>query len=159
MSGKSVMLKQFSHSELILSEEETKEVLKFIFKGFVGEGQIDKLRITDTVRGFAQGLLIEAIDASYALGFVEAIFSASANPTAGAKKVLKSFGKKALKHWFKHATAENLMEVKIYEIVRNVLARNFKTELQLMINGLAQAKKRYIAYIDYDALVASTKIA
>lgn len=112
MPGKSVMLKQFSHSELILSEEETKEVLKFIFKGFVGEGKIDNLRITDTVRGFAQGLLIEAIDASYALGFVEEIFTASANPTAGAKKVLKSFGKKALKHWFKHATAENLMEVK-----------------------------------------------
>ena len=61
---------------------------------------------------------LEAVDASYALGFIHALFGGVFNPGAGAKKVFMKFARKALKHWFKHASAKDLMNIKIYDIVR-----------------------------------------
>jgi hypothetical protein len=151
MAATHVGLRQFDSSELIFDEEETKTILKFLFKGAVGESQIDSLQVNDRVRNFAQGLLVEAIDASYAMGFVEALFRASANPTSGAAKVLKSFGKKALKHWFKHATAHDLRDIKIYETVRLRLAINFKSIMLMFISGVAMNNEKIFAVIDYDA--------
>ena len=147
-----VFLQEFSKNELIFDENETREILKFIFRS--ESAAIDKLAITDRIRGFAQGLLIEAVDASYAMGFVEALFRAASNPGAGVKKVLKKFGKKALKHWFKHATAKDLMDIKIYETVRRQLELNFKTTFKLILSGLAKAGK-FNAVLAYDTQTSS----
>lgn len=123
-----VHLKQFKPQNLLLDEAETRIVLKFIFKPADHE-LIDLLPVNDSLRGFAQALLVEAIDASYAIGFVEGLFRSTANPTKGAIKVLKSFGKKAAKHWFKHATVHDLMNVKVYQFVLDYLAVHFRKEL------------------------------
>lgn len=82
--GRYVYLREFKKDELIFDEAETVIVLKFIFKN--SHALIDRLIINDRVRGFAQGLLLEAVDASFALGFVEALFHATANPGSGVKK-------------------------------------------------------------------------
>jgi len=87
----------FRKEDLFFNEEETRTILKFIFTP-TDYGIIDSLNINNHVKGFAQGLLIEAIDASYAIGFVEAIFRSTSNPTKGAMQILKTFGRKAEKH-------------------------------------------------------------
>ncbi len=51
-------------------------------------GLIEGLEINDRIREFAQGLLLEAVDASYALGFVHSLFGSVFNPGAGAKKII-----------------------------------------------------------------------
>jgi len=130
-----VHLRKFKTEELIFNEEETILILKFIFKN--SHAVVDRTRITDKVREFAQGLLVEAVDASYAMGYVEAIFRSIANPRAGVKNILKKFGKKALKHWFKHATEKDLLEIEIYEIVRQRLEINFGRIMILHSNGIA----------------------
>ena len=89
--NKQVHLKKFKANELIFNEEETVVILKFIFKN--QHNNIDLLNITDPVREFAQALLVEAVDSSYAFGFVDALFRSVTNPRAGAKKVLTKFGK------------------------------------------------------------------
>jgi len=96
------------------------------------------MRIDDRARAFAQGLLVEAIERSCQLGFVEALFRAGANPTKGATAVLKSFGKRAAKHWFKHATAKDLSDIKIYDMVRDRLAVNFHFHMHALIEGYAK---------------------
>lgn len=93
-------LRQFKPEELLFNEDETRIVLKFIFAPTDHE-LIDSLPMSDALREFAQGLLVEAIDASYAVGFVKAIQESAANPTKGAREILKSFAKKAAIHWFK----------------------------------------------------------
>jgi len=140
-------LREFKKDELLLNEEETTIILKFIFES-VDYEYIDKLTINDAVRGFAQGLLLEAIDASYAVGFVEAIFRSTANPTKGAVTIIKSFAKKALKHWFKHATANDLHDVKIYEFIRLELARKFRDSLRLVVASVTVTKQpsAFLAY-------------
>jgi len=144
---KHVQLKNFTKQELMFDDEETKIILKFIFKDKVGV--VDNIKINDRVRGFTQGLLVEAIDASYALGFVEALFKSAVNPGAGANKILSKFGKQAFKHWFKHATANDLMQIKIYETVRVQLALNFGRILTMYANGLAKNEINHSAFIAY----------
>src|SRR5690625_6875504 len=86
---------------------------------------------------FAQGLLVEAIDASYKMGYVEAIARASANPMWGATKTIKSFGKRAFQHWFKHATASSLQDIRIYETVRRTLSWHYVFDMNRILNSVA----------------------
>lgn len=139
--------KKFEKHELIFDADETAAILKFIFKS--RHQTIDRLEINDRIREFAQGLLLEAVDASYALGFVEAIFRATMNPGAGTRSILKKFGKKALKHWFKHATAEDLSQIRIYEVVRAQLELNFGRVLLMYANGIAKSQVLSSGFILY----------
>jgi len=146
--GKYIYLRKFKKEELIFDDDETIIILKFIFKN--RHALIEKLDITDPVREFAQGLLLEAVDASYALGFVHSLFGSTFNPSAGAMKVIKKFSKKALKHWFKHATAKDLLNIKIYEIVRVALERGFTSRLVMYSNGTAMKSSDNAAFVAYD---------
>lgn len=124
-------LRTFRIHELLLNKEETRTVLPFIFEPG-DHGAIDALTISDSVRGFAQALLVEAIDASYAVGFVEALTRSAANPTEGAIDILKRFGRLAASHWFVHAGTSDLQDVRVYEFVRLEIARRFRTQLRLL---------------------------
>ncbi len=84
-------LRKFRQEELILNEDEARTVLRFIFEP-VDRLIIDSLNVNDAAREFAQGLLIEVIDASCSVGFVESIFRSATNPTKGAIEILKKFG-------------------------------------------------------------------
>jgi len=124
-----VSLRRFRKEELILSDDETRVALKFIFRHSEHE-LIDSLPMSDSLRGFAQGLLVKAIDYSYAVGYVESMFRSVANPTAGGLKVLKKFGRKAAINWFKYATVHDLQNVKVYDFLRDRLAIGFRTKLR-----------------------------
>lgn len=89
---KSVHLKKFKANELIFDDQETIIILKFIFKN--QHSSIDMLNVNDAVREFAQSLLVEAVDSSYAFGFIDSLFRSVTNPRDGVKKVLAKFGKK-----------------------------------------------------------------
>lgn len=128
-------LRQFTSEELLFNEEETRIVLKFIFKP-VDHPFIDSLQMSDHLRSFAQGLLVEAIDASYAVGYVKGLFESTVNPTKGAMKVIKSFGRKAASHWFKNASAHDLKNAKIYDFIRDYIAVVFKLRLGDFLAGI-----------------------
>lgn len=127
--SKYTQLRQFKSEELLFNEEETRIVLKFIFKP-ADHGIIDSLPMSDSLRGFAQGLLIEVIDASYAVGFVVELLRSTTNPSKGAMKILKTFARKAAWHWFRHAAFHDLQKVKVYDFVRTSIARSFRFRLQ-----------------------------
>lgn len=65
-------LQKFDVHELKFNEEETKEILLFIFSG-TEKSLIDNIVIDNRVRGFAQALLIEAVDASFKIGFIQSL--------------------------------------------------------------------------------------
>ncbi len=146
--NKYIHLRKFKKEELIFDDKETVIILKFIFRN--KHALIDGLDINDRIREFAQGLLLEAIDASNALGFVAALFGGVFNPGAGAKKILTKFGRKALKHWFKHATAKDLMQIKIYDRVREQLESSFSRILVMHSNGTAMNKINHSGFVAYN---------
>lgn len=63
------------------------------------------------------------IDASYALGYVDALVQglvSAITPIDRARPIrrfIREFAKEASLHWFEHATAQDLLTVKIYETV------------------------------------------
>jgi hypothetical protein len=118
-------LQHFSGAEIKLTKEEAFRILRF----FWIEPGIDPGNLTDSDAAFAQALLVEAIDSSYAMGYVELVyenfFGKVPTSFSALKDTVKSFAKAAAKHWFKHATRKDLEDPKIYESVRRTLAYNF----------------------------------
>lgn len=150
-------LKKFNKNELIFDGNETKEILIF-FWGLSFRQLIQQMQINDDARGFAQGLLIEAIDASHEMGFVKTLFESTANPTLGFRKLLKKFIKGSAKNWFKHASVNDALHAKIYDSIRIQLASNFKTHLLELIN-LAQLKSpRSTTFASYEKPKKGAKI-
>lgn len=143
-----IFLSTFKPSDLIFDEEETKEILKFFFQN--DQEFIDGLVITDRLRSLAQGLLVEAVDASYAIGFVKIIYETFflKPPQPKIKKILAKLSKKALMHWFKHAKATDLTTIKIYDCVRKTIAIKFRQYFINIANDLVMNKPA-VAVIAY----------
>lgn len=149
MVAQQVQLRNFSDTELILDEEETRAVLVFFFPS---DGQqITQAQITNELRNFAQGLLIEAVDASYAMGYIETLFKWVAHPGNDMKKALAKLVRRGLKYWFKNLGNKPLMEAKIYEPIRQQLSRSFRSPLQIMLVAKADGGGRRIrvAMVNY----------
>jgi len=104
--------------------------------------------MTGYLRGFAQGLLVEAIDASHAIGYVQGLFRSVKNPVNGALKILKNFGKKANQNWFKYASVTDLQNAKVYNFVLDFIAEKFRKPLQLLLtkNELDEKPGAFLAY-------------
>jgi hypothetical protein len=151
----SVFLQHFPPSQLIFDDAETRGLLQFFFKA---DWQlIGGLSMTDELRNFAQGLLVEAVDASSGMGYVEALFRATANPMAGIRKVFAKFARRAARQWFKHATEKDLLDIRVYEMVRSRLALNFRSVLLLFASGLA-LNKRFGAVVAYPTFASSPEV-
>ncbi len=113
-------LQKFDDHELKFNEEETKEILLFIFTD-TESSLIDNIVIDNKVRGFAQALLIEAIDTSFKIGFIQSVWESTVNPTLPIKKVIQKVAKGFASHYFKHATKNDLRQIKTCEFVINAL--------------------------------------
>jgi hypothetical protein len=121
-------LKGFSDHELYIDRSQAFQILRFFFP--VTVFRLDQ--ITNEYRSFSQALLIEAIDASYKMGYVVIIANAVLykSPTGFGQiaVIIKSIAKKSILHWFKHRKPKEKIEnAKIYEIVRITITRNFRS--------------------------------
>ena len=123
----SASLRRFTPAEVVLSGQDAHAVLRF----FSIEPGIAPTSMTDEDRAFAQALLVEAIDASYGMGYAEAIFRSffgrAPASLAALGGVLATFAYRAASNWFQHASAADLRDPRIYESVRLVVARNWAT--------------------------------
>jgi len=120
-------LRHFDADELLFDQQESFTILRY----FGLEPGIQAAALTDQDRSFAQALFVEAIDASYAMGYVRIMFDTFyGKPTVSfeaVKKMTKKFLEKAAEHWFDHATKADLRDPKIYESVRVDLQRNARS--------------------------------
>jgi len=138
---KHMHLRQFSEGELFFDEQETRDVLKFVFPA--DRQKIDSTQITNELRNLAQGLLVVAVDASYAMGWVELAFRWAVNPGPGLKKALQRLASRAPRYWFKHLKREqSLADARVYESIREQLARNFRSAFQIVLQAKAQDQDR-----------------
>lgn len=135
-----MQLRNFTEAELIFDEQETKEILIFFFDA--DQQLVESKKITSELRNLAQGLLVAAVDASYAMGWVEMAFSWSANPGAGFKKAVQKLARSAARHWFKHLKhGQSLINAKIYDSVRNQLTLNFRSYFRVSLQAKAQGQR------------------
>ncbi len=97
--------------------------------------------------------MVEAVDASYALGFLKIVYDVFyMKPPTEFRKALAKFGKKAATYWFKHVTAIDLTNAKIYDSVRVSIARNFRSDFEYVLSGGSAMNKRMAAVIAYSKI-------
>jgi len=134
--GQSGDLRRFSPDELVLSPDDTVKVLRF----FWPDADVSRLGpITDADRGFAQALLLEAIEASCTMGIVESIYKKFflKVPTtfSSIARSVAAIVVQALKNrWFKRCSNIQSADAKVYESIRSRLALNFRSVIQLRMN-------------------------
>lgn len=124
-------------SQLIYNDDETRQILKFFWpdraKG------IDELTITDDVRRLAQTALIAAVDGSYAMGYIDLLFNAISgrirNPNGNVSALARRLARNFIRHWWHHATQNDLLEARIYDSVRGDVARNLRYRLSDVSDG------------------------
>jgi hypothetical protein len=136
MADADLYLKHFTKQEVIIQPQDARNILVFFF----GDNVPPSEQLTDADLGFAQALLLEAIDKSYAMSYVKEIFDSfygkMPQSYAAIKGMLKSFVKAAAKNWFDHATGKDLSDPKIYVSVRAMISANFRSPWSLrMITG------------------------
>src|SRR5277367_4136834 len=123
----SVSLKHFQSSEIVFNQEQAGQVLRFFFP----DQTIDPGTLTDNDISFAQALLVEAIDASNEMGYVQIIFDKAFMKIPNGFSIIKDLAKavcrRAAMNWFRHATGKDMSDPQIYELVRMTLARNFRS--------------------------------
>jgi hypothetical protein len=128
-------LRSFSKSELILDQDGAKCVLVFFF----GNNGVSPGSLTDEVIGFAQGMLIEGLEWSEVMAYVEEGFRSfyGANPQTFSDlgSIIKDFVTKSAEIWWKNSKVKSLKNPKIYESIRVVLARNFRSEYEDILFG------------------------
>ncbi len=113
-------LKQFSSNELVINKGEAFEILNFFFGSF----RISREQLTNEDRGFAQALMVEAVDASNSMGKIEGLFKSSASPYCSITSLAKSIVRQSITSWWKNGKKN---EVVIYNSVKNTLTANFKS--------------------------------
>jgi len=126
-------LQRFGESEIKLNQHDAFSALRFFWL----EPGLSPQQLTVEDRGFAQALLVEAIDRSYEMGFVEILFRSFYGKIpasfSSVRDMVKAFAKAAAKHWFKHATRKDLEDPQIYESVRRKIAVNFRSVWRIRI--------------------------
>ena len=139
MSSVVLALPHIDEANLVFDESETREILAFFWPHSLAA--ITGLTITTELRRYAQGLLIVAVDASYAMGFLDILVNVltKRKPGTSIKNLVKKLVKKNVKHWWKHASDNDLRDAKVYETVRGAIALKQKGVFEMYVNGIAMS--------------------
>ena len=158
MAAEFVQLREFNDAELMFDDQETRSILDFFFR-FDGS-LIASADISRELRVFAQGLLVAAVDATYAMGWIELTFRWVTNPGSGMKKALQKLAHRASRHWFKHLKNQSLFDAKIYERVRDQLALSFRSPLHVMLqaNRGQKSAQQWAAFVHFRPSARAEKI-
>lgn len=124
-----------SDADLVFDDEETKDILTFFWPGL--GSQIQSMAITNDVRRFAQTLLVAAVDASYAMGYIAILGEVllRRKPGSSLTALVRKLSKKYVSHWWRYATRDDLLEANIYETVRLAIADKQRTSFELLRGG------------------------
>lgn len=124
-------LKKFSADQLVLTEDETRSVLKFFFPS-----QSPPKSINNEFREFAQALLIEAIEESYAMGFVEVLLRTYFGGISNGFNIAAFIRKAVRGCWSNMEILAKPEKARIYESVRRTIALNFGRVYLIMKNEM-----------------------
>ena len=105
----------FSENEIYLDDMQASKILDFF--GFTTTGTV----ITKIDREFAQALLVEAIDASRSMWYIQTLWDSASKPNSSVESIIKAFAKKSITKWYKSKGASKEAKVAIYNSVKNTI--------------------------------------
>ncbi|MEW5756758.1 MAG: hypothetical protein AB1810_10685 [Pseudomonadota bacterium] len=130
-----------SDNDLIYDEAETRQILKFFWPN--DAAAIDAMTINNDTRRLAQTALIAAIEGTYAVGYIQKLFTGVARPSKGIGDLAKRLARNFTRQWWQHAQPRDLEDVRIYDFIRDQVAGNLKGRLKAIQNGAALQRGPY----------------
>jgi hypothetical protein len=126
-----VALRHFTPAEIVITREQAARILRFFFPG----QPLGPHTLNDEDISYAQALLIEAVDASTEMGYVQILFDNAFMKVPAdlsfIKDIAKAFAKQAAKNWFRHASGKDLSNPQIYESVLKTISWKQGTTWQI----------------------------
>lgn len=127
-------VRSFSDDELVLDERQTRAVLGFFYPAM--QVRLKGAVIARELRHLAQAMLVEAVDASLAMSWVEQVCRAAAPQDRNIAEGLLVLDLCGSRGWFRHLKAQNLSDVRIYQAVRERLAASFDAAIRAMLKPI-----------------------
>ena len=126
----SASLQHFSGDTLLVDRQEAWKILVWFFGGNSG---ISPTTLTENDMSFAQALIVEAVDASENVGWIEAIWRSTATPPKDLKSLFKKLARNLMKQWLKNSKPIDFENPKIYTMVKDALSRNWRSAWRIRI--------------------------
>jgi hypothetical protein len=142
-----VSLPDISDSDLMFDEAETREILLIFWPD--SSAKIKAMPVTTDARRLAQALLIAAIDASNQMGYYEVLFRSASRPNATVQRVIRALARHFVQSWWHHTDPHDLQNVRLYQAVVNILAANFRSEFDMVANGMSLRGRRRPVTVSY----------
>ncbi|HWU76351.1 MAG TPA: hypothetical protein VN043_07590, partial [Rhodanobacter sp.] len=125
----------------IFDSDETREILYFFFPDISLTYLSENTQITDDLKKFALGILIECYSSHDTLWAIQTLFDSSTKPNASMTGILKAFAKFAVKNyahkWIKRSEADKLLGTKEYNVAVGVIRSNFAFAYRsLFVDGI-----------------------
>jgi hypothetical protein len=120
----------FSPTEIVLSDQQCWEVLVFFFGG---NAAVPVTALTSNDKSFAQAMLIEAIDKSYAMSWIEAVFREAMSLTPSIRNIIGALARHAVRTWLNEIPLEEIENQQIYISVKNTLTANWRSAWRIRI--------------------------
>lgn len=119
-----------------ISDSDALAILEWVF-GKPKKVKLTAKDMTKTDKGYAQAFLVELLDASFTMGFIEALFKSATKAPSGPAKVIKSFLKGAGKNLVRYKDKDDLQQMMkeplVYKSVLNSLARSHKSAWEIRL--------------------------
>jgi hypothetical protein len=133
-----ITVPDISDADLVLDENEARGVLKMFWPQRASK--IDEIPIGNAAKRLAQAALMAAIDATYSMGYINAVFNSYLRPAANVQSAIKRVAKGVAKHWWKHAKPQDLMDAKVYDAVVKRIALNLRSRMDDLAEGLVSRR-------------------
>lgn len=129
------MAKLRKPKKIVLKPQQAHAIITWLY----GKTSVTAKEFTKEDCGFAQAMLVEMLNASFAIGFIEALFRAAAKVPSGPKKVITTFlkgsGKNLVKYEDKDDLTEMMKQPVIYKMAKNQMARAAKSVWKIREQG------------------------
>lgn len=110
-----------------ISQSDALQILEWLH----GKSGLKSEDMTKEDMGMAQAIMVEMLDASFAVGFIEALFRSSAKLPSGPAAVLKAFLKGAGKNFVTYKDKDDLKKMMkkpvIYKMIYNTVKLKTKS--------------------------------
>lgn len=152
MSAHSIYLRKFCPEEIVFDDDEVREILAFFFPN--DKSVINNVQLTHSMRSFAQGMLLAAVDRSHDLSVMRRLINLVYRKHTHLGRLLRKLRREAPREWFRYARGP-AGELKVAEPVRVFFARNFRRVFLMLVNGTQPQEELCMAFMAPERLVGA----
>lgn len=123
---------KYSNAPIVISKSDAFRLIQFFFPDR-GNIWLSPYMIDDNDMLFVQALILQAADASAAIGMVQALWMKAASPVPKPLGILKEVVKQVLKEVGRSKTVQEAVETAQYQMVINQIGYNLRSSWEIRI--------------------------